>query len=212
MNFSKPTYDPKNKIYTVSIINGVRFTMERESPTTPFTPTIENIKKQILPDLVKTIISGTQGWFSKPLTADWLTPRITMNLDSIPAEFEGSAEWSANTLYISKETFTLQFIVTDMKKSEKVIIDLQEDDVEQVESLESLQSIKPIEDFEEIQMRSDEVVGIGPTRRILHKKSVMQARAKAARALFKAERMMQEYSNLYGNETDWESESEADSD
>ena len=53
-----------------------------------------------------------------------------------------------------------------------------------------------------------EVIGIGPTRQQLDKKKVMRAREKAARALFQAERLTQEYCAVYGEDTDWEEEDE----
>jgi hypothetical protein len=54
-------------------------------------------------------------------------------------------------------------------------------------------------------------MSIGPTRRILQKHAVMKARARAARALFKAEALTQDYIRQYGEDTDWEDEADGSS-
>jgi len=200
MKFVRPTYNAKEKVYLSDIQDGFRFSAECEAAV--FTPTIENIKTQ-LTQLVPTIITLTQGWFSKPLTQEWLSPRLTYSIEDVPTDFEGSVIWEAKRLTISKDLFTVHFIVFEMKKAERVIIDFQEEAPSDREALECQGDDIPISD--------KEVIGIGPTRQMIHKKSVTAARSRAARALFKAESMMQEYSKLYG-ETDWETDSDSESD
>lgn len=196
MKFARPTYDSKEKMYSSEILDGFRFSSEREDSV--FTPTLETFQTQT--SLIPTIITLTQGWFSKPLTQEYLTPRLTYSIQNdLPTDFEGTVEWQAKRLTITKDVFTIHCAIVDMKRVEKVVIDFHED-AEAGAGAEA-----------EIPEAVGEVVGIGPTRRMLHKKSVAAARSKAARALFKAERMMQEYTNLYGD-SDWETDSDSDLD
>ena len=110
-----------------------------------------------------------------------------------PAEWEGTLELTIKELVITKEKFTFIWIIDKRQEKEKVVIQLEEEDPEQKEV-----------DEEGLPMAGVDPMSIGPTRRILQKHAVMKARARAARALFKAESITHEYVRQYGEDTDWE--------
>jgi len=165
-------------MYTCELTDGFRLNVAKEEGI------LSNLYKpdDLIGSLVQPIIDGTTGWFSKPLSVEWLRPRIRLNVPTgdIPADFEGTVEYEANRLVISKEEFTFHCKLHEMKKTEKVVIDFQEEE---------------------------------PTvRRVLQKSDVLKARARAAKALFKAEALTQEYLRLRGEDTDWEDEDEDEED
>jgi hypothetical protein len=100
-------------------------------------------------------------------------------------------------------------------EDEKLSLDFPEDEHMHEQKQEQQQQQKEQEQKiqdEEIPMGAEEeegeVIGIGPTRQQLDKQKVMRVREKAARALFHAERLTQEYCTAYGEDTDWEEEDE----
>jgi len=202
MKFTKPAYDAKARIYTCDITDGFRLCVRRESGAfvKEFSDCIDTNER------VKHLIHATQGWFSKPLTEDFLSGKIRYDIPTadIPPTFEGSVEWQAKKLLISKESFLFICAIVALVEDEKLSLDFPDDEHEQ-----QLQEKETSLD-EEIPMGAEEqeVIGIGPTRQQLDKKKVMRAREKAARALFHAERLTQEYCAVYGEDTDWEEEDE----
>jgi hypothetical protein len=108
--------------------------------------------------------------------------------------FEGEVEFQLQGLTISKEVFLLRYAIIALKEDEKICIELDE--------------AKEVED--EIPMATKEVLGLGPTRQQIVKEKVLKMRAKAARALFVAERLTQEYYQEFGEDTDWEDETLSD--
>jgi hypothetical protein len=198
MKIHKPSYDSSLKVYTCELSDGFRLSLKKEDGQ-PLSLPSEYENQALKESLLNPIIQGTKGWFTKPLSEDWLSTRISFDIptSTIPTDFEGVVEYRATKLVISKDMFLFTCSVTEMKAAERVMIDFKEEPV--------------IEEKSDIPLAEATAVGIGPTRRILQKEIVMKARAKAARALFKAERLTQEYSQLYGEETDWENEgSESD--
>jgi len=200
MKFTKPAYDAKARIYTCDITDGFRLCVRREAGAfvKEFSDCIDTNER------VKHLIHATQGWFSKPLTEDFLSGKIRYDIPTadIPPSFEGSVEWQAKKLLISKESFLFICAIVALVEDEKLSLDFPDDEHEQ-----QLQEKETSLD-EEIPMGAEEqeVIGIGPTRQQLDKKKVMRAREKAARALFHAERLTQEYCAVYGEDTDWEEE------
>lgn len=193
MKFTKPVYDARLRVYTCDITDGFRFCVRRESGSfvkdfSEFIDTNERISH---------ILKATQGWFSKPLTEEFLKGKIQYDIPTkdIPESFEGSVEWQAKSLVISKESFMFVCDVVAREEDDKVSLDFPEEPIIPAEDTIPLDG-------------SDEVVAIGPTRRQVQKNEVKRARAKAARALFHAERLTQEYYNSYGDATDWEDEDE----
>jgi hypothetical protein len=191
MKFTKPTYDPKQRLYTCDVTDGFRFSVRRESGA--FVKAVESCIDS--DERIAHLIKSTQGWFSKPLTADFLKGKIHYDIPTDIAEtFEGLVEWQIQRLIISKEQFLFVCSITQTVEDEKVSLEFPEE--------------MPPPPEEEIPFNIDESVqplGIGPTRRRLQKEEVMSARAKAARALFNAERLTQEFYQTFG-ETDWEDE------
>lgn len=203
MKFTKPAYDAKTRIYTCDITDGFRLCVRRESGAfvKEFTECIDTNER------VRHLIHATQGWFSKPLTEDFLNGKIRYDIPTadIPPTFEGSVEWQAKKLIISKDSFLFACAIVAQVEDEKLSLDFPDDDALQHKGQQEAVLA------EEIPMGAEEdgeVIGIGPTRQQLDKKKVMRAREKAARALFHAERLTQEYCAVYGEETDWEEEDE----
>jgi hypothetical protein len=203
MKFTKPAYDAKARIYTCDITDGFRLSVRREG----------GVFVKELSDLINTnerithLISVTQGWFSKPLTEEFLNGKIRYDIptEDIPPTFEGSVEWQAKKLVISKDSFSFTCAIVALLEDEKLSLDFPDDEQQQQQQQQQDAALD-----EEIPMgaaeEEGEIIGIGPTRQQLDKKKVMRAREKAARALFHAERLTQEYCAIYGEDTDWEEE------
>ena len=176
MKIHKPSYDSAARLYTCELSNGFRLQVMKEEGL--FKDLYD--KQEVVASLLQPIIAGTAGWFTKPLTSDWLNPRIRLNIPTgdITEGFEGTIIYEAYRLVISKEEFVFHCKVLEMKEAEKVVIEFKEETPQ-------------------------------TARRVLQKSDVLKARARAARALFKAEALTQEYIRLRGGEdTDWENEDE----
>jgi len=196
MKIHKPQYDAANKLYSCAITNGFRWTVSKEDGA--FKEDLEAMRRESAAGLVPVIIKATKGWFSKPLTEEWLASRIVFNVPTseLAADFEGSAEYEATGLIISKEQFLFECPAVKITPAAPVVIEFQEDE-------------PPVVELSSIPETSSDLIGIGPTRRALAKEAAMIARKKAARALFTAEHLTHEYAKLYGD-TDWEDESDED--
>lgn len=193
MKFAKPTYDASKKVYGSDIHEGPRYTAHTSDG---FEKLQASVSLSLGPSFTQTIVESTKSWFSKPLTAEWLSTRIRHTLQQPVSEFEGNCIWEAQTLTISKEVFLFQWGLISQVPDAKVIIDFEEEG-QDGEDLRDAQEI-PTEET------AAEPLHVGPTRRMLHKREVLRMRDRAARCLFKAERMTQEYCGLYGEDTDWE--------
>ena len=195
MKILKPSYNSHNKVYTCELVDGFRLSVLKEGDT--ILPNLNDLTKAIYDDIIDTVIKSTKGWFSTPLTQEWLLTRVKFDIpiQDIQSEFEGTVEFQASHLVISKETFLFQCPIVSQKEAEKVVISFEEEIVEAPEP----------------DISQEEPMCIGPTRRILQKEIVIKARNKAARALFAAERMTQEFLEEFGD-TDWEIDEESDSD
>ena len=191
MKLLKPVYDAATKIYTCDVQNGIRRMKTKEGDT--WAPSSTETTHT---ELITWLITSTQGWFTKPITEEWLSSRLeeVFEFTKIPEQFDGTVEWSVSRVCITKERFFIHWSIESIKEAPKVVIEFEEEQPEEVVSLPDANE------------RSEEILAIGPTRRVLHKHKVLQARVKAARALFKAERMTQDYIQAYGEDTDWEDE------
>ena len=192
MKILKPSYNSTTKVYTCELVDGFRLSVSKDDGVV--SPPLDELTGSLLKDLIPIIIDSTKGWFSTPLTQEWLIKRVKFDIPIDPMsapDFEGSVEYVASQLIISKEVFLFQCSVAQVKAAEKIVISFEDDK----------NSVKE----EDLPISKEEVIGIGPTRRILQKEFVMKARIKAARALFNAERLSQEFLEEYGD-TDWESE------
>lgn len=172
MKIHKPSYNSESKLYTCGLGDGFRLTLVREEGRLQ---DLDKLKKDLAESLLDTIIVSTKGWFSKPLTEEWLRPRISFTIptDTIPVDFEGSVIFQATKLLISKDVFLFECSLESMTPVENPVIKFEEDVVPEA-------------------------------RRATQKQLVMKARARAARALFHAERSTHEYIQHYGEDTDWE--------
>ena len=173
MKIQKPSYNASTRLYTCQLTDGFRLKTSYEDG---LTKDLYNTG-DVIESLIQPIIEGTAGWFTKPLSPEWLKPRIRLTIPTgdVPSEFEGTAEFVAEKLLISKEEFVFVMAMGEMKKSEKVVIEFQDEEL--------------------------------PAKRPLQKSDVLKAREKAAKALFRAEMLTQEYIRLRGGEdTDWDEE------
>ena len=184
MRFAKPSYDAKERVYTCEVSDGFRFSVRRESGSF-----IKDPESCIDSDeRISHLIKSTEGWFLKPLTEMSLRGKIRYDIPtSVPAYFEGLVEWQIQQLIISKEQFLFIFTITQTVEDAKMTLEFPEPEDEIPLHIES----PPI--------------CIGPTRRNIEKEKVLSVRTKAARALFHAERLTQEFYQNFG-ETDWEDE------
>jgi len=190
MKFTKPTYDAKQRLYTCDVTDGFRFSERRECGSFVKDPASCIDSDERIAHLIK----STQGWFSKPLTEEFLKGKIQYDIPtSFTETFEGLVEWQIQRLIISKEQFLFVCGVTKTVEDEKVSLEFPEEPEPETKA------------DEEIPLREEAPLGIGPTRRSLEKEKVLSARTKAARALFHAERLTQEFYQNFG-ETDWEDE------
>ena len=188
MKLGKPVYDSSVKVYTCKIMNGVRFVVRREEGKY-----VNDLSSFVDNDsITQYLLTATAGWFTKPLTADYLQPKLKAEFPTeLDPAFEGEVEWGLEGLTISKDIFLLTYQIISSKQDEKICIKFEEETQAQ----------------EDIPLDEKEVIGIGPTRQQITKQKVLKARARAARALFLAERLTQEYYNEFGETTDWEDES-----
>lgn len=187
MKFTRPEYDSVEKQYCSGVKDGVRFESELEDSS--FSPSIEFLQSTILSQTTaNTILDLTKSWFTKPLTLDWLLPRLTCDLPLPTQSGDFKCTWTLTKLFILKEKFILSFELLTIP-IEKIQISFPEPPPP---------SPSP--------SQSDET-----TRRTQQKALVQAARLRAAKALFKAERLTQAFVQSYG-ETDWEDEMEEDSD
>lgn len=176
-------------MYNCNVQDGIRRITVKEADSEIPLPEVENS------EFIEWLITSTKGWFTKPITEEWLTPRLSQVRETtgVLPSFEGTIEWIVAWVSITKDKFCIHWKVNSVKEAPKVVIEFEEEKAE-------------IESVADVPEEEGETLGIGPTRRVLHKSKVLKARAKAARALFKAERMTQEYIQLYGEDTDWEDE------
>lgn len=193
MKLGKPVYDSATKLYNCPVSDGVRFSVRREEGS--FVKELDSFVDKDM--LIQEILKGTTGWFTKPLTQDYLSQRLQAEFPTSPDAFEGEIEFQLQGLTISKEVFLLRYAIVAAKEDEKICIEL-----------DNVVDAKEVDD--EIPMADKEVLGLGPTRQHLVKEKVLKMRAKAARALFIAERLTQEYYEEFGEDTDWEDETLSD--
>jgi hypothetical protein len=196
MKLSKPVYNQEKKIYICDVKGATDFIYTSYVTSNPveYNPTPKFFFEETLPKCISILINITQGWFSQALTEEWLIPRLTYGIptEKIPNGFEGTVIYHPVRLHISKESFVLEFDLTDMKEEEKVRIVFQEDTPEVPKEV----------------VPATEDPGV---RRRMKKELVLQARRKAARALFKAERLLNSFVTEYGEDTDWDEDDETDS-
>ena len=202
MRLNKPVYNGDKKVWTCDIkeAGDLQYTSDVYGEPSSFTKTPASFFDETLPTCVTSILSQTQGWFSKPLTEEWLIQKLTYSIptDTIPNGFDGRVEYTPVRLHIYKEAFVVEYKLTDTKENEKVCINFHEDEESkplEVEAKEATALEANAEAKEEQEKIRHEM-----------KQKVLQARQRAARALFKAEELMHTFVEKYGMDTDWEDE------
>jgi len=215
--------------------NNLSYTSDVYGEPSVFSKTPQSFFEETLPTSVTYIFNQTQGWFSKALTEEWLIEKLTY---SIPTElvqkgFDGSVVYTPVRLHISKDSFVIEFTLTDTKENEKVCIEFNEEVPIVLSSESSVPSESSAPSKSSVPSESSAPskssapsapasVPAIPTNTsvflptdtssegIRHemKKKVLQARERAARALFKAEELMHSYVEIYGTDTDWEDRDE----
>jgi hypothetical protein len=195
MRICKPVYDSSKKLYICElkqVASEFLYVTDTYGEPAILSKTPASFLDETLPACVKTILDQTQGWFSKPLTEAWLIEKLSYSIptETIEKAFDGGLVFTPIHLYITKESFVVGFKLTDTKAGDKVCIDFQEAEVEPKVEVEPKSDMPPVDE----QIRHET------------KLKVLQAREKAARALFKAEELMHSYVQKYGTDTDWEDE------
>lgn len=204
MKILRPKYHAEEKVYVCELGGEKpRFAIvyDLEHPQ-PLREPLQIASDTYTTTLKHYLLRETKGWFSKPLTDEWLSTRIHHEVPAseTAVDWEGTITWTLHELIITKERFLFRWIIENKQEKEKVVIQLEEDT-----------EINEEVDEEALPLAAADPMSIGPTRRILQKHAVMKARARAARALFKAEAMTQEYIRQYGEDTDWEDENDGSS-
>ena len=177
MKLGKPVYSKESQVYVCDCRDEEHiFRVESSVEGGKFSPPLDGHVVKTRDQMISLLLTETTGWFSKPLTKEWLTSRLryTIPTSDVPADFEGVCRWSIAKLHISKDSFVCEFILTEKVSSEVPLIDLHED--------------------------------VSKTSREEKKETVLRARRRAAMALLKAERLMQSYAEEFGEDTDWEDE------
>jgi len=202
MRLSKPRYDSAKKVYESAIVDGLRLTAEVEAGQ----PLPATLQTECIPSLTECVLKQTVGWFTKPITEAWLVGKVRVSLGAIPADFDGRITWVAQRLLISKDVFMVEFTIVESVPTPPVAIDFGEEEPAVVAPPAAAvapaapTATESLEDPRQIQ-----------------KAKVMKARLRAARALFTAERMTQDYIQEFclEEDTDWEEsdgENESDDD
>lgn len=188
MKLQKPTYEKEQKLYTSVIIDGFRLSSKRLGDCT-YWPELGSFLQEVRNSLSEEVIQLTKGWFSKPIKMEWLQDRILLSIPTqdVKEDFEGEIVWQATSLHISKDVFLFSCEIVEQREDEKIILFGEEEEDTPVKLAEP----------------EGEIDNEKTTRHIL-KEKVLKGRARAARALFHAERMTQQYCQLYGEDTDWE--------
>jgi hypothetical protein len=187
MKIGRPVYSKETQVY-VCECSGDSFRFESVVEGGQWKPELSTHLESTREQMIGTIVDGTTGWFSKPLTRDWLQSKLVYKLPTdVPTEFEGVVRWRMNKLHISKETFTCEFVVYERVMNTVPLIDLQ--DEEPVKEQEKEQEQEPPKEHKK-----------------KAKEAALLARRRAAMALLKAERLMQAYSEEFGEDTEWEEE------
>jgi len=186
MKIGKPIYAKESQVYVCECRDEEHiFRVESSVEGGKWSVPLEEHLTKTRDQMILVLLAETTGWFSKPLTKDWLLSRLryTIPTSDISSDFEGMCRWTLSKLHISKESFVCEFVLAEKIQATVPLIELQEDVV------------------------SPTVPTSSPTREE-KKNSVLLARRRAAMALLRAERMMQAYAGEFGEDTDWEDEDE----
>jgi len=189
MKLGRPNYSKETQLYVCDCkdeenIFRIESIVEDGNWTPKLTEHLEKTRQQ----MIACLIAKTDGWFSKPLTAEWLQAKLvyTIPTSEVATDFQGRCVWMASKLYISKESFTIEFILVEKLSTVVPLIDLHTIELEDVAPTST----------------------IAASSREEKKLEAVRARRRAGMALLKAERLMQSYAEEFGEHTDWEEDDE----
>ena len=231
MKFTKPSYNAKDQVYISLIQSGI--CIERFFDSTPKEISLTSEELNIIIPVILDGTKGwfskpiLQDWLEPRIAVD--IPAFDLGSD-----FEGNAKWQLTSLKIFKQSvkqnFVLYFTLVEKVKEDKVCIafDEEEQELQKEESIEKeggsaeapltkgrgaeapltkergAEAPLTKERGAEAPLTKGRGAEAPLTRRQQTKEMVLKARNRAARALFKAERLTQDYIASYGENTDWE--------
>jgi len=178
MKLGRPVYSKESQTYICECKDEGIFRVESSMEGGKWSSEPDTHLQTTRDAMISILVQETTGWFSKPLTKEWLGPRLryTIPTSDVSPDFEGICRWTLKRVHISKESFVCEFVLSEKLSAEIPLIELQ-DDLEE-------------------------------TSKEQKKMNVLRARRRAAMALLKAERLMQAYANEFGEDTEWEDEDE----
>jgi hypothetical protein len=183
MKLGRPTYSKETQVYVCECKDEEQiFRFESSMEEGKWVPDMNAHLEKTRDAMISVLVEATTGWFSKPLTKEWLVPRLryTIPTGDISADFEGTCRWVlAKSVYIEGNLCVRVCSCREAINERYRLIDLQEDTS-------------------------------APRTKVEKKAVVLRARRRAAMALLKAERLMQAYAEEFGEDTDWEDEEEED--
>ena len=130
MKLGRPTYSKETQVYVCECKDEEQiFRFESSKEEGKWVPDMNAHLEKTRDAMISVLVEATTGWFSKPLTKEWLVPRLryTIPTGDISADFEGTCRWVLAKIYISKETFVCEFLLAEKLSREIPLIDLQED-------------------------------------------------------------------------------------
>jgi hypothetical protein len=190
MKLGRPNYSKETQLYVCECKDEENiFRIESIVEDGKWTPALEDHLERTRDQMISVLLEKTEGWFSKPLTKEWLLSKLryTIPTSEIASDFEGRCAWMVNKLNISKDSFTVDFILVEKLSNMVPLIDLH------VIELETPTPVTP---------------DLAASLREEKKLEAIRARRRAGMALLKAERLMQSYAAEFGEDTDWEDEDE----
>jgi len=189
MKLGRPNYSKETQLYVCECKDEENiFRIESIVEDGNWTPALEHHLERTRDQMISVLMSKTEGWFSKPLTRDWLLSKLryTIPTSEIASDFHGRCAWMANKLNISKDSFTVEFTLVEKLSNMVPLIDLHVIELEDAPT--------PVTPDLAASLREEK------------KLEALRARRRAGMALLKAERLMQSYAAEFGEDTDWEDE------
>lgn len=183
MKLGRPLYVKELNVYTCECKDEKDiFRIESLIEGGIWNPALQTFIDNKREEMISLLLQCTVGWFSKPLSREWLLSRLEFTIPTcnIPNEFEGTCIWKIGKIHIFKEKFVCEFMLSDTVNRTISLIDLQE----------------------------EVPIPVVDTKRKDKKDTALRARRRAALALLKAERLMHAYAEEFGEDTDWEEEDE----
>jgi hypothetical protein len=186
MKIGRPTFVKESQVYICQCKDEENiFRVESSIEGGKWTPALDTFLTNTREQMISMLLVETKGWFSKPLTREWLVSRLTYTIPTHETnEFEGICRWKFGKLSISKESFVCEFVLDEKLPTCIPLIDLQEEQPEPQPPPQPTES-RPLDREEK-------------------KTLALRARTRAAMALLKAERLMQAYAEEFGEDTEWE--------